>query len=233
MREWVIDEGLSYEYFAPPVEGIVPTFLRSRSNGYWVGSRDRRLRLLEAALLHGFLPSSIIWPGRPAAFAMLGNTMSACVLQRLFVRLVGVLGVHLPDPWESGAAQASLLGFARAPSPLRTFHFRARRGVRPSASSAPSSASRPAPRLQAPCPPVSPIRPSGHEQPALSQSIRSPAPYGAAPPCRDALLRLPCFALAADLPSLRPSFLFGYLFGEEYTRSEHHFWRLINTQRES
>ena len=86
MREWVIDDGLSYEYFSPPVEGIVPTLLRSRSNGYWIGSRDRRLRLSEAALLHGFLPSTIIWPSRPAGFAMLGNTMLACVLQRLFVR---------------------------------------------------------------------------------------------------------------------------------------------------
>ena len=170
--------------FPHPWRALSRPFCVHARNGYWIGSRDRRLRLSEAALLHGFLPSTIIWPSRPAGFAMLGNTMSACVLQRLFVRLLGALGVHLPDPWESGAAQASLLRFVRSPSPLRTFHFRARLGARPSVSSAPYSRPTPALRPLLPRPPFPPVS-SVHSFP-LARSARqwSPAQLGHLIPCR-------------------------------------------------
>ena len=65
---------------------------------------------METARLQGFRAHTIKWPNQLATgFALLGNTMSINVLQRLCVAIIRVLGHgEVQDPWQNGQAIAAL-----------------------------------------------------------------------------------------------------------------------------
>ena len=59
---------------------------------------------METARLQGFKAHAIKWPEKlSTSFALLGNTMSVNVLQRLLMSILKVLGhQELQHPWENG-----------------------------------------------------------------------------------------------------------------------------------
>ena len=108
-RDWVVNESLS-EAWAGPARLIAPCLTHARLIGFWVGSRGRPLSLFEAARLQGILPECWRWPADSMGHALLGNTMSVCILQRLFARILTVLDPSHPvaDPWEDGSARDAI-----------------------------------------------------------------------------------------------------------------------------
>ena len=113
--DWLIPQQLSASFHG--ARGAKPRFewpslLHSNREGYWVGSRGRPASRDETCRAQGLDPRIVRWvPGVPhMPFALLGNTMSCCVLQRLFVAILRqVWGLNVPDPWETGSAQRKLL----------------------------------------------------------------------------------------------------------------------------
>ena len=66
-----------------------PCFIRSRSKGYWVSNRGRRLRLPEAMRLQGIDCASFpLVVSEVQVWHQLGNSMSVNVLERLLVQLL-------------------------------------------------------------------------------------------------------------------------------------------------
>ena len=70
---------------------------------------------METARLQGFKAHTIKWPKKLATgFALLGNTMSVNVLQRLLISILRVFGhQEIQDPWENGQAIAAPPGGQR------------------------------------------------------------------------------------------------------------------------
>jgi hypothetical protein len=89
----------------PKMLDVSPCLLKSRPFGYYITNRFRRMTIEEMCRLQGVEPSSIISVGsRRQMGERLGNAMSKCVLDRLFVRLLpsikGIQSGHLADQWE-------------------------------------------------------------------------------------------------------------------------------------
>ena len=109
---------------------VVPALVRALSEGHWLGARGRPLSVPEAARCHGLLANEVVWPdARTTCFALLGNTMSAAVLDRIIVRLLAPFVTwQLRDLWETGAEQEALrtearLGLTTPPRALEAFGF--------------------------------------------------------------------------------------------------------------
>lgn len=119
----VIDVDCSWRWMRPASQ-TCPCLLRSRKQGLWILSRGRRMRFWEAARMQGVVPDDLSWPSPGSAFAMIGNAMSAPVLERILARLLYTLGRadSVDDRWETGAAQERLR--ASATAGLSPKHFR-------------------------------------------------------------------------------------------------------------
>ena len=194
-------------------------------------------------MLHGFHPARIVWSPRVPSFGMLGNTMSACVLQRLFASILGRLGVSVNDPWVDSSAQSSLRAFAASPTPLSSFVPRGRSlGDPPRPVPAPRR--RPAavaaaispPHAESKHPPPRPHAESKHPPPRPSVRRRPAAAPSSVPsdaaashaPLPAPLLRspLPFLHLSLATSSLRISstLIFSWFFGEEAATSQVFDW---------
>ena len=88
-----------------------PCLLHANRMGYWVGRRGREASVEETCRAQGLLASAphFIPPSTATPFQLLGNSMSGCVLQRIFVALLRqVWLLDLEDPWETGLAQKAM-----------------------------------------------------------------------------------------------------------------------------
>lgn len=117
-RDWMIDDHASAGW-ASKARDVCPCLLFSQSGGRFVGSRGRRMSFEEAARVQGIVATTWLWPPKfRDCFRLIGNTMSICILDRIFVRLLPILcpGTNLQDPWLNDSAQARLraaaLGFS-------------------------------------------------------------------------------------------------------------------------
>ena len=74
-----------------------------------MGSRGRHALVDEHARAQGLEASRVAWPRDTTSFALLGNSMARCILQRLIHRILCTWGIFKgPDPWEMATAQARL-----------------------------------------------------------------------------------------------------------------------------
>ena len=107
---WAFPQGLSDRWGAKAApRTAMPCLLHSNSQGYWLGSRGRHALVEEHARAQGLEASSVAWPRETTSFALLGNSMARCILQRLIHRLVCTWGIFKgPDSWETAIAQARL-----------------------------------------------------------------------------------------------------------------------------
>ena len=92
--DWACAQGLSRRWGARAAPRLVmPCLLHSNSAGYWLGSRGRHATVAEHARAQGLEHGSCTWPSDPTAFALLGNSMARCILQRLLHRILCSWGV--------------------------------------------------------------------------------------------------------------------------------------------
>eukprot|EP00974_Lingulodinium_polyedra_P081238 7868804-Lingulodinium_polyedra.AAC.1 len=62
----------------------MPGLLHGNAKGHWLGARGRHATLAEHSRALGLGSHGVQWPAEEAiGFALLGNTMAKCVLQRL------------------------------------------------------------------------------------------------------------------------------------------------------
>ena len=117
----------------------MPCLLHANKQGYWIGSRGRHATLAEHSRAQGLAASRAEWPARTVGYALLGNSMALCIVQRLLFRILCRWEILCgPDPWESGRAQAELRRDAAAeggPVPERAedvpqWHPKAQEAVR-------------------------------------------------------------------------------------------------------
>lgn len=93
---------------------FVPCITCSRGNGHWVTNRGRRLTNIEMHRLQGMNPTKFkVAVSRAKHGFQLGNSMSVCVLERIFVSLLPAAqlvgpSVKLEDRWKSGKALKEL-----------------------------------------------------------------------------------------------------------------------------
>ena len=105
----------------------------SLSAGHWCGSRGRVLTATEMARFQGVADGDVVWAcSSTMIYKLLGNTMSANILDRWMCRLLAPLvDVPIPDEWEAGVAQERLRRNARTvrhgPKPLEFFGFQVQR----------------------------------------------------------------------------------------------------------
>ena len=117
---------------ATPAQTL-PTMTHSLSAGHWCGSRGRVLTATEMARFQGVADGDVVWAcSSTMIYKLLGNTMSANVLDRWMCRLLAPLvDVPIPDEWEAGVAQERLRRNARTvrhgPKPLEFFGFQVQR----------------------------------------------------------------------------------------------------------
>jgi len=95
------------------VRGYSPCITCSRGAGHWVTNRGRRMLKTEMMRLQGMDPTKFTVAVSNAQLGkQLGNTMSVCVLERLFTRLLPaaklVRGGIVKDRWENGQAVKKL-----------------------------------------------------------------------------------------------------------------------------
>merc|ERR1712129_352623 len=93
--------------------GYSPCITCSRGAGHWVTNRGRRMLKTEMMRLQGMDPTKFTVAVSDAQLGkQLGNTMSVCVLERLFTRLLPaaklVRGDIVKDRWENGQAVKKL-----------------------------------------------------------------------------------------------------------------------------
>ena len=96
------------------IRHLFPALTEGLHKGYWLGSRGRHLTLSEMSRSHG-LREPVKWPPSPnAAYKLLGNTMSLCIVDRLIVHLLHSLypKLRIRDPWTTQAAQTELTRLA-------------------------------------------------------------------------------------------------------------------------
>ena len=86
----------------------------------WLLTRGRPITTAEAARFQGVVPEEVRWPADGGhTFGLLGNTMSANVVERLLTRMLPCICLDWTthDTWESNKAQASLKQSARRAGP--------------------------------------------------------------------------------------------------------------------
>jgi len=92
--------------------GQSPCLLSSKSKGYWITSRGRRMRPEEQMRFQGMDPTSFKTEvSEPELQRQIGNAMSLCVIERLLNRLIPAAGLANKakvDRWESGDAVRGL-----------------------------------------------------------------------------------------------------------------------------
>ena len=82
--DWACAQGLSRRWGAKAApRSVMPCLLHSNSVGYWLGSRGRTASVAEHARAQGLEHGACRWPRDTASFALLGNSMARCILQRL------------------------------------------------------------------------------------------------------------------------------------------------------
>ncbi len=109
--------------FARVTTDACPCLLKSRSRGFWLIGRRRRVRLSEALAVQGISAHHLNSPlSHAALFSMAGNAMSQSILERLFVALLPTVGLDLPacarDRWSdfcTGTAHFNSLRFSASP----------------------------------------------------------------------------------------------------------------------
>ena len=108
--DWACAQGLSRNWGAKAAPRLLmPCLLHSNSVGYWLGSRGRHASVAEHARAQGVEHGAYSWPRDPTAFALLGNSMARCILQRLLHGVLCTWGIlEGPDPWLRGEAQSRL-----------------------------------------------------------------------------------------------------------------------------
>ena len=108
--DWAFPQGLSDRWGAKAApRTVMPCLLHSNSQGYWLGSRGRHALVEEHARAQGLEASRVAWLRETTSFALLGNSMARCILQRLIHGLLCTWGIFRgPDPWEAATAQARL-----------------------------------------------------------------------------------------------------------------------------
>ena len=108
--DWACAQGLSRNWGAKAAPRLLmPCLLHSNSVGYWLGSRGRHASVAEHARAQGVEYGAYSWPRDPTAFALLGNSMARCILQRLLHGVLCTWGIlEGPDPWLRGEAQSRL-----------------------------------------------------------------------------------------------------------------------------
>ena len=108
--DWACAQGLSRNWGSKAAPRLVmPCLLHSNSVGYWLGSRGRHASVAEHARAQGVEHGAYRWPKDPTAFALLGNSMARCILQRLLHGILCMWGIlEGPDPWLRGEAQGRL-----------------------------------------------------------------------------------------------------------------------------
>ena len=108
--DWACAQGLSRRWGAKAAPRLLmPCLLHSSSTGYWLGSRGRHASVAEHARAQGVEHGAYSWPKDPTAFALLGNSMARCILQRLLHCILCSWGIlEGPDPWLRGEAQGRL-----------------------------------------------------------------------------------------------------------------------------
>ena len=83
--------------------GISPCLTRSRGQGHWITNRGRRMNVSEMLRLQGWRGPFVKVSSDAQLGQLLGNAMSANVLQRLFCFLLPAIGLCEPgalqDPW--------------------------------------------------------------------------------------------------------------------------------------
>lgn len=88
--------------------GLSPCLLSSKSKGYWVTNRGRRMTSEEQMRSQGMEPTSFkLDVSEPELQKQVGNAMSLCVVERILNRLIPAAGLSnqaLPDRWENGTA---------------------------------------------------------------------------------------------------------------------------------
>ena len=99
---WILDCDSSSER-AKGFFDISPCLTRSRGQGHWITSRGRRLNVAEMLRLQGWFGSfQQVCPDSQLG-KLLGNAMSANVLQRIYCSLLPAMGMcdlgALTDPW--------------------------------------------------------------------------------------------------------------------------------------
>ncbi len=103
--EWIVNTHHSAAWSARCIPSIVMPSLTRNGGGPWLGSRGRVLMLVEAQRILGILPGMrILWPERePASWRLLGNSMCAATLGRVFQALQETRGLRLESPWDGPA----------------------------------------------------------------------------------------------------------------------------------
>ena len=82
---------------------VMPCLFHSNSQGFWLGARGKHTALEEHATAQGLEVASVAWPRGTIAFALLGNSVARCILQRLVHRAPLFLGrLHGPRPLADG-----------------------------------------------------------------------------------------------------------------------------------
>ena len=104
--DWASAQGLSRRWGAKAApRQAMPCLLHSYSVGYWLGSRGRHATVAEHARAQGLEHGSCTWPREHISFALLGNSMAKCILQRLLHRILCSWGLFEgPGPWMRGEA---------------------------------------------------------------------------------------------------------------------------------
>ena len=112
---WLLAEHLSRQYLPKPApKAICPGLTHGKTCGHWLGDRRRRLTASETARLQGFTSKDVLWTvPTTQAYALLGNTMALCVVQRITIALLVAIGYRIEDPWLSNRAQQRLADDAR------------------------------------------------------------------------------------------------------------------------
>lgn len=110
-RDWMVRQatGKAWTTSVRP-QFIMPCLLHGNTSGYWVGSRGHKASRGAHSRAQGLCDMDVVWPKQPsAAFALLGNSMSKAILERILHRIFRQWGLLSgPDPWETGAAQRCL-----------------------------------------------------------------------------------------------------------------------------
>merc|ERR1712153_235976 len=95
------------------VRGYSPCITCSRGAGHWLTNRGRRMLKTEMMRLQGMNPTKFMVAVSESRLGhQLGNTMSVCVLERLFTRLLPaakLVGRTIKDRWASGQALRKLM----------------------------------------------------------------------------------------------------------------------------
>ena len=113
--DWIIAEQCSNTFMPNPRPSTIsPTLTTAKRNGHWIGTRGRRLTYKEAARLQGYDTRCFALDPQPSNnHYLIGNTVSAPVLERLWIATQRAQGCAIEDPWTNGVRQAQLIEAAK------------------------------------------------------------------------------------------------------------------------